>query len=41
MDTNNGHIEVANEYEGDDIITNEHLTPTAKQISRKFFDLET
>ena len=41
MDTNNGHIEVANEYDGDHIISNEHLTPTAKQISRKFFDLET
>jgi replicative DNA helicase len=41
MDTNNGHIEVTDEYDADDIVNNEQLSPTAKQISRKFFELDT
>jgi len=40
MDTNNGHIEIADEYDGDSIMENSQLTPTARQLSRKFFELD-
>ena len=40
MDTNNGHIQIADEYDGDDIIDNNQLSPTARQLSREFFKLE-
>lgn len=39
MDTNTGHIEVNEEYEGD-LLDDSQLSPTAKQITRKFFELE-
>lgn len=40
MDTNNGHIEIADEYDADSMMDNSLLTPTAKQLSRKFFELD-
>ena len=39
MDTNTGHIQVNEEYEGD-LLDDSQLSPTAKQITRKFFELE-
>ena len=40
MDTNNGHIEIADEYDANSMMDNSLLTPTAKQLSRKFFELD-
>lgn len=40
MDTNTGHIEISDEFIEDDMLGNSHLSPTAKEITRKFFQLE-